>query len=414
MKQPIYILLILCLALSSCGMTDVWKDWENEGTMSEDRLRPSEVKALLCGADAWKMTYEGTTFYFQFTTGGSVTSDSDETMLQSAVESDYYLDFNGATQVLLTIQGSGMLQYLSANSEQTWVITDYSDTQITAHGQENGLDMILTPTTTAEMQQAQEAKREAIIAYNKAQALELLKTSLSTGVFRSASSNAFIAHYALSCDEDDNWGITVTAFDGQTLTHKDYGMSINTDNDEDAVLSIDGGLNINGTSIASIYYGYETGTLSTSNTGVTVDLNKSSDMLDMYNNSWKTHIVDRSSICEAFADLNTAQLEFDDRSPRNLVVCPGSSEAGSWTNDYFLFHVSARADDNTGCLYLTNTGVSPLLGNGDESNIAAIQATFQSFFDFCFSEEGLYMVEDADGYLYVLSPTADLWFRMKE
>ena len=138
MKQPIYIILTLCLALSSCGMTDVWKDWENEGTMSEDRLRPSEVKALLCSGDGWKMTYEGTTFFFQFTEGWNVTSDTDETMLQSAVETDYYLDYEGEDRVLLTIVGNGMLQYLSENTESTLVITSYSDSEIRATGQENG------------------------------------------------------------------------------------------------------------------------------------------------------------------------------------------------------------------------------------------------------------------------------------
>lgn len=413
MKRPIYIILTLCLALSSCGMTDVWKDWENEGTMSEDRLRPSEVKALLCSGDGWKMTYEGTTFYFQFTTGGNVTSDSNETMLESAVESEYYLDFKGAKQVLLTIQGSGMLQYLSENSEQTWVITDYSAEQIVAHGQENGLDMVLTPTTKAEMEQAQEAKRQAIIAHNKAQALELLKTSLSNGLLRDASSNAFIAHYAFTCDESDNWGINIAFFDGTALKHESYAVSVNTDNDENAILSIDGGLTVGGASIAAIYYGYETGAMSTSNAGVAVDSSTSSEMVDMYNNSWKTHVVDRSSICEAFADLNTAQLEFDDRTPRNIVVCPGSSSEGDWSNDYVLFNISARADNNTGRIYLTNTGATVLLGSGNENNINAARATFQPFLDFCFSEEGIYMYEDSDSYVYVLSPTSDLWFRMR-
>ena len=46
MKKYTYILMALCLTLSGCGMTDVWKDWENEGQMSDDRLRPSEVKTL--------------------------------------------------------------------------------------------------------------------------------------------------------------------------------------------------------------------------------------------------------------------------------------------------------------------------------------------------------------------------------
>ena len=72
MKKLIYIMLSLCcLVFYSCGMTEPWKDWEHEGDMSADRLRPSEVKELLCAADGWKMIYQGVTFYFQFDEEGS-------------------------------------------------------------------------------------------------------------------------------------------------------------------------------------------------------------------------------------------------------------------------------------------------------------------------------------------------------
>ena len=55
MKKLIYIMLSLCcFVLYSCGMTEPWKDWENEGNMSEDRLRPSEVKDLLCTTGGWR------------------------------------------------------------------------------------------------------------------------------------------------------------------------------------------------------------------------------------------------------------------------------------------------------------------------------------------------------------------------
>lgn len=94
MKKLIYIMLSLCcLVFYSCGMTEPWKDWEHEGDMSADRLRPSEVKELLCAADGWKMIYQGVTFYFQFDEEGNVASDSDETLLKNEVGTDYSLDF---------------------------------------------------------------------------------------------------------------------------------------------------------------------------------------------------------------------------------------------------------------------------------------------------------------------------------
>ena len=56
MKKLIYIILSLCcLVFYSCGMAEPWIDCGLEGDMSADRLRPSEVKELLCAADGWKM-----------------------------------------------------------------------------------------------------------------------------------------------------------------------------------------------------------------------------------------------------------------------------------------------------------------------------------------------------------------------
>ena len=51
MKKLIYIMLSLCcLVFYSCGMTEPWKDWEHEGDMSADRLRPFRGKrTTVCG-----------------------------------------------------------------------------------------------------------------------------------------------------------------------------------------------------------------------------------------------------------------------------------------------------------------------------------------------------------------------------
>ena len=162
MKKYTYILLALCLTLSGCGMTDVWKDWENEGKMSDNRLRPSEVKALLCSADGWKMSYEGTDFYLQFDKNGTVTMNTDKTILKSEVVTDYHLNYQGEKIVLLTLAGGGALQYLKANQETTLVITSYSDSQIVATGQANEGKMDLASTTNAVMEANKEQKKDAL------------------------------------------------------------------------------------------------------------------------------------------------------------------------------------------------------------------------------------------------------------
>lgn len=409
MNKQFYILFLLCAVLSSCGMTDVWTEWENEGKMSEDRLRPSEVKTLLCGADGWKMDYEGTAFYFRFTEGGSITSDTDESMLQNEVETSYYLDYEGEKKVLLTVQGKGMLQYLANNAEETFVITSYSSTQITASGLENGQAMVLTPVTTADMQQVKEAKRKAVIAYNKAQSLELLKTSLSNGLIRDNASNSVIAHYSISCDESNRWTMRLSSFEGKTLLHKDYAMTVDTSNDEKATLTIAGSPTVGNVTIAALYYGYDNGELSISNANLKLDLTKSSAFVSQYTGSWKTHTLDRDYICDEFTGFIT-QIEFDDRSPRNVVICPAATEAGQWF--YVFFTVVANSNDATGRVYLTNSDAKLLYG-GYGNDIELARDCFNDFLNFCFSEEGLWIYEDADSYVYVLSPTSGTWFRMK-
>lgn len=404
MKNLTYILFaVCCVVLCGCGMTEPWKDWESEGTMSENRLRPSEVKPILYGAEAWKVSLQGTTLYFQFDEGGTVISNTDKTILKGQVESTYYLDYRGEDAILLTLNDGGALQYLPDNSEKTFVITAYAASGITARGGETGKEMNLVPVTTAELRQAMEEKRLAIIAYNKEQSLELLKNELSNGVLRDASTRTFMAHYTIACDADDNWTINLAWLEEGKVKHQSCDITLDTTGDEKAVLNI-AGLPLPGAGFQAIYYGYDTGAMSTNSADVVVDLNKSSDWLGTYTSAWSTHILDRDNIHEAFAGL-PGQVEFDDRTPRNIVVCPG--DGTDWW--YIFFVVSASADDATGCVYLRNTGVERPFG-GEEGSVRTVYAVFM---DFCFSTDGLWIYSDSDGYTYVISPTTDKWFRMR-
>jgi hypothetical protein len=392
-------------------MTDVWKDWENEGTMSSGRLKPSEVIELLCAADGWKMTYHGSVFYFQFDEGGIVISDTDESILKDKVESSYHLNFKGENIVLLTIEDAGALKYLSEGIENTLVISSYTSQQIAAKGEDGGENMTLTSVTTAELAANSKAKADAIIANNKANALEFLKGNLSNGVLRT-SSGQFIAHHSISYSDADGWKIKVSLIAGGVLTHTEYGMTVNTTDDEKATLSIDGGVTVNGMNLSTIYYEYTTGSLSTDNANVTVDLNKSSDMVISYtSSSWKTHKVDWDNICAGLSGIQPhSDIEFDDRSPRNIVVCPGNAGVGQW--HYVFFGVEASSNDATGRVYLTSTGTTTPFG-GYGSDVEKVQTVFGDFLAFFFSADGHWMYRDSDSYLYVISPTSDYWFRMK-
>lgn len=60
------LMMSFCAVLAGCGMTDPWEEWSDEGQFPEDRMVPSEVKAALCAADGWKMTYNNVNFYYAF------------------------------------------------------------------------------------------------------------------------------------------------------------------------------------------------------------------------------------------------------------------------------------------------------------------------------------------------------------
>lgn len=412
MKNLTYILMSLCMvALTGCGMTDVWKDWENEGMMNEERLRPSEVKELLCSADGWKMTYENTTFYFQFTKDGAVASDSDESILESATEADYYFDFNGEKVVLLKMSNEGMMKYLKQNQENTFVITDYSDSKITATGKTYGKTMILLPVTTVELQQAKENKRLAIIAYRKEQALDLLKSELNNGVFRKESS-AFMAHYLIACDEEDHWNVKVSAIVGGVVKHTEYPMTIDTTGDEDAVLTFSNNVTIDGITLNKFYYNYLSGEIRTNNASVVCDTRKASDIVAWYTaGSWKTHVVDQNEIHGDFKGVFHAGVEFDDRTPRNLVACPWNG-----MGSYIGIKPSVTANDETGRIFIQWGEIYDLLGwNNNPADYAIVERDYEKFLSFCSSNEGLYWTYDDDNKMvYVLSATGEQWFRMKQ
>lgn len=417
MKRLTYIIMaVCCIALYSCGMTEPWKDWENENAMDENRLRPSEVKKLLCKTDVWKMSYEGVTFFFQFDEEGNVTSASDEKILENSVKTNYQLEFQGADIVLLTMIRGGMMQYLPENNETVFVITGYSDTQITATGEKYGKTMTLVASTATELQQAQNKKTEAIIAKNKAEAIEKLKQELSNGELRDANDN-FMAHYSISCI-DNAWKVKISYLDDKTLKHEEHDMTLSTPDDVKAVLNVSG-LTVNDEAVNAIYFDYSTSSLSTDNSAVKVTLNNNTDIANKYNTAWSTHVVDRNFICDKFAEM-PAQVEFDDRSidnrERSIVVCAEQKD-GAYLWYYVMFRVKgATSDKGSGRIFFAEDGYYFLLGSQssdpDDAGVVRAVPAFDNFLNFVYNQNGMWMFEDGE-WLYALSPEGDEWFRMK-
>lgn len=299
---------------------------------------------------------------------------------------------------------------LSSHEGEEFIITGYSDSQITAVGQTHGKEMILTPVSTAALQQAKERKRLAIIAYNKAQAMDLLKGELNNGVFR-RSSSSFLAHYLIICDESNNWKVKISAIDNGVVKHTEYPMIIDTTNDENAVLTLGSNVTVDGISLNKLYYNYLNGEIETDNANVVCDTRKASDIAAWYADGWKTHIVDQDEIHADFKGIFHSGVEFDDRNPRNLIACPWSG-----MGSYIGFAVTMTADNATGRIFISLGEPYDLFGwNNNPADYNRVQQDYSKFLSFCVSEDGFYWsYDDNDSMVYVLSATGERWFRMKK
>lgn len=405
MKKLNYVLLTLCLALYSCGMTDVWKDWENEGTMSSDRLKPSELKTILCAADGWKLSYKGTDFYFQFDEGGFALSDTDASILEDKVESDFHLDYDGNKTILLTLDNSGALKYLPEGSEKTLAVTAYSDQQIMAKGRDGGLEMNLTPVTTAEMQRV-------AIAKNKALFLQRLKTDFNHGVIRDANGK-FIAHYALSGEEYDQ--INISVLENRVLKHYQSASAL-TVNDENGILTFDA-VAMNGASTTQIIYNFVSGKMITNNQ-LKVEMNN--DPVTFFRSSnFKTYKISKNNNLgdakeEIWQELGwkaIGDIELSDRDVRPLVLCPGSENA----IHYIFFDANLTTATEKDVVYFhKSAGYMPL---GGEDRVAEAEQKLSKLLAAWFHEDGFYIVKETSGsisYLYFLSLTTDNWIKAQK
>ncbi len=412
MKKLTYIVLTLCLALYSCGMTDVWKDWEDEGTLSTDRLKPSEVKEILCAAEGWKMTYKGIDFYFQFNDGGYVISDTDESILENKVEDGYHLDFKGADKVFLTLENAGALKYLTEGSEETLVITAYTNQKITAKGEVNGVAMDLTPVTSVEIKKNDDAKKAAIVARNKALFLSKVQTELYNGVIRDANGK-FIAHYAIS--GANNESIKISVLENRVLTHYERTLTIGAD-DENGTFNFDA-VTLNGSSVKQILYRFDNSAMST-DTKLSVAPNK--DARGFFTgSSYKTYVISKNNskgdakeeLWQELSWKSVGDIELSDRDVRPLVLCPGSEDA-VW---YTFFDANWTVKTEFDRIYFTKSkGYMPY---GGADRIAEVEQKLTKFFAGWFHADGLYVVQETNGgvaYLYFVSPTTSNWFKLQK
>lgn len=151
------IMTVFCLSVAGCGLSDPWRDWEDAGTMPEDRLLPSEIKETLCSAEGWRLTYDNRDFYFQFSEDGNVVCNSD--FFQNAVTTSYHLDWDTPEEVYVVITGGGHFSYLDDNVfGETLVITSFGDNEMTCRYENGTEEYTMTAVSDADIQTMNDTK----------------------------------------------------------------------------------------------------------------------------------------------------------------------------------------------------------------------------------------------------------------
>lgn len=407
MKNLTYVLMsLLCLSFYSCGMTDVWKEWESEGNLSPDRLLPSDVKTILCAAEAWKLSYDGHDFYFQFSEDGTVTANSDYSILKETSYTTCHYDFQGDSIVVLSIDGGGHLSSLE-DYDETFLISAFTASTITSIGESTGKVMDFVATTESEINSQLEAKSLL---------LNMKTKGFLNGIILNAG-NKFLAHYAISASENM---IRFAILKDRVLSHQESSLSI-----DGSTFSFDG-ITLDGESISKLVYTNSTnGSASLDNNSFTVASNKESAGF-FTGSTYKTYKINKKSNSgdakdELYDELewsDVGDIEISDRDMRPLVLCPSSSANSIW---YVFFDSKATSGDalikdELDRVYFTKTdGYMPY--GGDSANITSAESHLSKFFAAWFHKDGLYIIKATEGsteYLYFLSPTTDNWIKIQK
>lgn len=408
MKKLTYVLMaLLNLAFYSCGMTDVWKDWESEGIQNPNRLKPSEVRNSLCAAEGWKLNYKGHNFYFQFSEDGTVVANSDYTILDETTYTTYRFSSEGDSLVLLTIDGGGHLSSLGDDSEDTFLVSDVSESKITCKGENNKVEMDLVTVPEKEIQD-QMASKSLL--------LSMKKNGFLNGVVRDAN-DKFVAHYAISIPDQK---IRFISFEGRQLVH------------QESLLNIDGatftfsGITLDGQSASELTYTSKGDGFAVLKgvDGLSVTSNK--DAVDFFNGtSYQTYKISKNNHIgdakdELFDELSWSSIgdiEISDRTRRPLVFCPSGADS------FWYVFFDSKNDDNDSLIkdeldrvYFTRAdGYMPY--GGDSQWVSETNVHLSKFLAAWFHKDGLYLVKETDGnknYIYFLSPTTDSWFRIEK
>lgn len=413
--------MALCLMLSGCGLTNPYEKWLTDD-QDPDRLRPSELKAVLCDVGTWVVDYDGTDVYFQFGTDWSLTSDSD--IPQVATNSTYNLMSISSREISLTLVGAGHFSYIEGNADETYIVKEFSASSIGAVGKTSGKVLTFVPGD-GDALAAIAASKEALLV-----TVEICNSFVSAGFKTAAVHNAdgdFVCHFSIN-PEPRTMQFDMIA-DGE-LTHATVGVEANADESLDFVSPI----TIDGKEVS--------GLVSTSNgvafkggDGLKVKSNGDSRIFFL-GGDYYTHILNLRDgrgdaveyVCKEITPHDEwGDIEFNERETRPLVFCPDDAKDHYWYTFFDSFpeeegpKVSAQYND---IIFIPKSdGYMPFGGweddKGEEINNAPeILSTMPRFMNGYFHKDGLILVHDYDdegfSYMWFISPTTDYWVKARD
>lgn len=405
------LMMSFCAVLAGCGMTDPWEEWSDEGQFPEDRMVPSEVKAALCAADGWKMTYNNVNFYYAFSDEDQVSCTSD--LLYAATDAAYHFNWNESSSVMLTIEGSGHLAYLSDNEfGDTFVITSYSAEQVVCANEAGTAEVVMTPVTSEEFAGVEDSK--GII-------IELIGANLMNGVIN-APDGRFLAHYVI--DRNTGNSIRFDIIADRVLTHESVTVTI----DDNAAVHLSSPVSVAGTEISEITFDLsaQNGAVPGSDLQVLPNYTSRDFFVGREYVEATRHTIepgnDKGDACDAIWNElkanagNWATIEINERENRPLVFCPGNTDNSRWYTGFYgcTDIADACSSQESDLLYMSDLRGDMLGLGGDVVNITNIQEDFPNFLGAFSHEDGLYVVREIVGgtsYLYFISPTTDSWYK---
>lgn len=408
-KIAIILSAAVAVILTGCKYED---PLDKMGTLPQDRITPSGVEEVLLTVGDWKVSYDGHDYYFSFTEGGAVSSNSD--FEKMGMKGSYEMGWSGFHAVTLTLNNAGHLAYSSA-SETVFVIEDgdWSEDEISATGAETDAGFVFVPATAEEVKAM--ADKDLAIAARLEAVLKIRESGLTSGVVSSGSDLA--AHWYLDVTDDDVQTIRLDILSNRVLSHK----SIKVDIDNEGV-TFSEPVSIGGKDIKGLLIDFSAPSVSLSG-GAGLSANFVFDNVgewyigkDTGYRTYKYEDTDTRDACDAIkqeiVDNKSLyfSIELSDRENRPFFCIPANWDDGRGYVAVYSNNKPSVSSTEKDRVYLNGGTRMEMPYGGDAKWQDWIREKVPVLIDTYFSENGIIVVRHGEK-LYYLSPVNENWFQ---